>query len=143
MATLKIKSLKPLYDQILTTTERYEEDITDSSGLLVDAKKTAGAVKEHQTVLRIGTSVREVKVGDRVFINPTKYMRKKYDDNSLREDFVDNPTISINIPTVEVNGQDCFLIHENDVAYILEDYEETEDAPKSTIITPKAPKIIL
>lgn len=143
MATLKIKSLKPLYDQIITTTERYEEDVTDTSGLLVDATKTAGAVKEHQKVLRVGSSVREVKVGDRVFINPTKYMRKKYDDNSLREDFVDNPTISINIPTVEIDGKDCFLIHENDVAYVLEDYEEVPDTPKSNIITPKTPKIIL
>jgi hypothetical protein len=54
--------------------------------------------------------VREVKEGDVVLIDPSKYMKRKYSDNSLREDFVENPITSIEIPTVTMNGEDYFMI---------------------------------
>lgn len=139
---LKIKKLKPLFNQILTTAERYEEDYSLGSSL-IDAKKTAGSYKEYQKVLAVGDSVRSLKVGDIVSINPIKYIRKKYNDNSLREDIVDNPIIEVNIPTVEVNDEECFLIYDNDVSYVIEEYNE-EIIPESIhVIKAKTPKIEL
>ncbi len=140
MKALKLKKIKPLFNQILTTADRYEEDGT--IGTLIDATKTAGSYKEYQTVIAVGDSVRSIKAGDVVSINPVKYMRRKYNDNSLREDFVDNPVIEVNIPTIELNGVEHFLIYDNDVSYIIEDYEE-EYIPDIPIIKPKKPKLTI
>lgn len=142
---LKIKSIKPMHTKLAVTAERYEENAT-SSGLIL---KTAGSVKEYQKVIAVGDMVRGIKVGDLVMINPARYMKKQFDDNSLREDFVENPVVSVNIPTVEMDGVSYFIIDSGtDVDYIIDDYEEVPEAPKSTIIQPKpvtfeTPKIIV
>ena len=142
---LKIKSIKPMHTKLVVTAERYEENAT-SSGLIL---KTAGSVKEYQKVIAVGDMVRGIKVGDLVMINPARYMKKQFDDNSLREDFVENPVVSVNIPTVEMDGVSYFIIDSGtDVDYIIDDYEEVPEAPKSTIIQPKSvtfetPKIIV
>lgn len=135
---LKIKKIKPLFNQIVTTADRYEED--HAIGTIIDARKTEGSYKEYQTVVAIGDSVRGIKVGDIVSINPVKYMRRKYDSNSIREDMVDNPIIEVNIPTIEMNDKDYFLIFDNDVSYIIEDSEEV-DVVIPTLIKPREPKI--
>ena len=128
---LKIKSIKPMHTKLVVTAERYEENAT-SSGLIL---KTAGSVKEYQKVIAVGDMVRGIKVGDLVMINPARYMKRQFDDNSLREDFVENPVVSVNIPTVEMDGVSYFIIDSGtDVDYIIDDYEEVPEAPKSTII---------
>jgi co-chaperonin GroES (HSP10) len=140
---LKVKSIKPLYTGIITTANRYTSDTNVDGGILLDKNRLEGSVKEYQTVVKAGSSVREVKVGDVVLINPSHYMKKKYNDNSLREDMVDNPTIEINIPTVTMNDEEYFMIQENDVAYIIEDFEEVPDPVPTRIIQPKKPSIIV
>jgi co-chaperonin GroES (HSP10) len=138
---LRIKDIKPMYTKILTTTNKYTQDQT--TGVIVDASKLEGRYKEYQTVVRIGNSVRDIKEGDVVFINPTRYIRRKYDKDSLREDFVENPIISIDIPTVTMDDEDYFMIDESDVAYIITDYEEVPDPTPNTIIMPKSKEIKL
>lgn len=138
---LRIKDIKPMYTKILTTTNKYTQDQT--TGVIVDASKLEGRYKEYQTVVRVGNSVRDVKEGDVIFINPTRYIRRKYDKDSLREDFVENPIIGIDIPTVTMNDEDYFMIDESDVAYIITDYEEVPDPTPNTIIMPKSKEIKL
>lgn len=134
-----------MHTKLVVTAERYGENAT-ASGLIL---KTAGSVKEYQRVVAVGDMVRGIKVGDIVMINPAKYMKKQFDDNSLREDFVENPVVSVNIPTVEINDVPHFIIDSGtDVDYIIDDYEDVPEAPKSTIIQPKpitfdTPKIIV
>ena len=66
-----------------------------------------------------------------------RYIKRKYSDNSLREDFVENPITSIDIPVVTMNNEDYFMIDERDIAYIIVDSEEVPDQKLSTIIMPK------
>lgn len=134
---LKIKSIKPIYTKIITTAEKYSKD--EKTGVLLDADKLEGRYKQYQKVVRIGSSVREVKEGDIVLIDPSRYIKRKYSDNSLREEFVDNPVISIDIPTVIMDDVEYFMIDERDIAYIIEDSEEVADP--IPIIIPKAPSI--
>lgn len=136
---IKVKDIRPIFTRIITTANRYEEDTTVGNTALLDANKLAGRYKEYQTVVKIGSAVREVKVGDVVLIDPSRYMKRKFSDNSLRDDFVDNPIVEINIPTVQMNDVDYFMINENDIAYIIEDYEEKNNS----IIMPKKPEIIV
>lgn len=132
---LKVKSIKPLFTGVLTTANRYETTST-KNGIIVSAKQTEGHIKEYQTVVKVGSSVREIKPGDIVLINPSRYLRKKFDENSIRDDFDKNPTIEINIPTVVINDKEYFLIEDRDVAYIIDDCEEIPDT-KPSIIMPK------
>ena len=137
---LNIKDIRPVYTRLLTTAERYQEDQTN--GVLLDASKLEGRYKEYQKVVRVGSSVREVSVGDTVLIDPSRYMKRKFSDNSLREDFVDNPIVEINIPTVTMDGVDYFMIEERDIAYVIQDYEELPDPKPNPIIMPKPKKVI-
>lgn len=137
---LNIKDIRPVYTRLLTTADRYTE--SQRTGVLLDAKKLEGRYKEYQTVIRIGSAVREVKEGEVVLIDPSRYMKRKFSDNSLREDFVENPIVEINIPTVTMNGKDYFMIEERDIAYVIADSEEVPDPVPNTIIMPKKKKII-
>lgn len=137
---LNIKDIRPVYTRLLTTAERYQEDQTN--GVLLDANKLEGRYKEYQKVVRVGSSVREVSVGDTVLIDPSRYMKRKFPENSLREDFVDNPIVEINIPTVTMDGVDYFMIEERDIAYVIQDYEELPDPKPNPIIMPKPKKVI-
>lgn len=137
---LNIKDIRPVYTRLLTTAEKYQEDQTN--GVLLDTSKLEGRYKEYQKVVRVGSSVREVSVGDTVLIDPSRYMKRKFSDNSLREDFVDNPIVEINIPTVTMDGVDYFMIEERDIAYVIQDYEELPDPKPNPIIMPKPKKVI-
>ena len=138
---LKVKDIRPVYTRLITTANRYEE--TQMNGGLIDVNKLEGRYKEYQTVVRVGSAVREVKEGDVVLIDPSRYMKRKFSDNSLREDFVENPIVEINIPTVTMNDEDYFMIEERDIAYVIADSEEVPDPLPNPIIVPKKPKIII
>lgn len=142
---LKIKSIKPMHTKIVTTAERYGENAT-ANGIIL---KTVGSVKEYQKVIAVGSMVRDIKVGDLVAINPSKYIKKKFNDDSLREDFVENPVISVHIPTVEMGDTPYFILDSGtDIDYIIDDYEDVPEPSPSAIIQPKpinieTPKIIV
>ena len=137
---LKVKDIRPVYTRLITTANKYEE--TQMNGNLIDVNKMEGRYKEYQTVVRVGSAVREVKEGDVVLIDPSRYMKRKFSDNSLREDFVENPIVEINIPTVTMGDEDYFMIEERDIAYVIADSEEVPDPLPNPIIVPKKPKII-
>lgn len=137
---LKVKDIRPVYTRLITTANKYEE--TQMNGNLIDVNKMEGRYKEYQTVVRVGSAVREVKEGDVILIDPSRYMKRKFSDNSLREDFVENPIVEINIPTVTMNDEDYFMIEERDIAYVIADSEEVPDPLPNPIIVPKKPKII-
>ena len=132
---LRVKDIRPVYTRLITTANKYEE--TQMNGNLIDVNKMEGRYKEYQTVVRVGSAVREVKEGDVVLIDPSRYMKRKFSDNSLREDFVENPIVEINIPTVTMNDEDYFMIEERDIAYVIADSEEVPDPLPNPIIVPQ------
>ena len=131
-----------MFTGVITTTERYTEDTIIADTGILDAHKTAGAVREYQKVVAVGSMVREVKVGDYVVINPARYITKKYDDNSLRTDFVENPVTSVNIPVVYMDDEPYFMIQENDIDYIISEYDEIDDDAVQGLILPRDPQLI-
>lgn len=138
---LKINKIKPLYTKLITTADKYKND--QKVGNILDANRLEGRYKEYQKVVSIGSSVREVKVGDLVLIDPSRYIKRKFSDNSLREDFVENPIISIDIPTVLMGDTDYFMLDERDIVYIIEESEEIPDPVEESIIIPKKRKLIV
>lgn len=139
---LKIKKLKPMFNHLITSMDKYEEDVTTASGL-IDINKKRGSVKEYQKVIAIGPLVRDIKVGDIVIINPKNYRVLKHEKGSLKDGVItDNPIVGYNIPTVEIDGKPFMYLNDNDIEYIIEEYEEVEDPKPSTIITPPTDIIV-
>lgn len=118
---LKIKKIKPMFNRILITSDKYEKDIKQGGVVTI----TAGTLKEYQRVISVGSTVRDIKEGDLVLINPTRYAVRKHNEGSLKNGVVtDNPVTSYNFNLVEVNGQICILLYDQDVDYVIEEYEE-------------------
>lgn len=138
---LHIKKIRPLFTNILTTGDKYEKD-EKQNGLII-AKK--GDLKLYQTVMAVGSMVRDVKPGDKVMINPKNYQVTKYDPNSVKEDMGMNKIIGYNMPWVTIdneegNPQECLLLIDRDVEFVFEG-EEEED-PSNNIIMPRKSIII-
>lgn len=133
---LVIKKIQPMYTKILTTMCKYEEDETTAGGL-IDSTKTQGTLKEYQTVVAVGNSVRNVKVGDLVCVNPERYAVKKHEAGSLKDGVItDNPVIKYNFNIMELEGVPHLLLDENDISFIITDYEEVKEQ-KSDLYVPK------
>lgn len=131
-----IKKIQPMYTKILTTMCKYEEDELTAGGL-IDSTKTQGTLKEYQTVIAVGNSVRNVKVGDLVCVNPERYAVKKHEAGSLKDGVItDNPVIKYNFNIMELEGVPHLLLDENDVSFIITDYEEVKEQ-KSDLYVPK------
>ena len=72
---LHITEIKPMFTGIVTTGDRYKEDQIEN-GLIT---APAGSLKLNQVVVAVGSTVRDIKVGDQVMINPAGYAVRKYD----------------------------------------------------------------
>lgn len=136
---LHIKKIKPLFTSVVTTADKFGKDMT--SGGLIIAKK--GDLKVWQKVIAIGSSVRDINVGDMVMINVDHYAVKKYDKNSLQNDMDNNATIRYAFNYVDLyddngNAQECLLLNDRDILYSFEG-EEVED----NIIIPDKPKVVV
>lgn len=136
---LKIKKIKPIFNRILVTANKYEEEMI---GSIIDGSKS-NTIKEYQTVVEVGNSVSIVKPGDVVVINPIRYAVRKHQEGSLKDGVItDNPVTHYNFNIIEVDDKPYILLYDADVDYVLEDYEEIEE-PKQKIIVPQKPKIVL
>ena len=122
---INIKKVKPMFNAIITTMNRYEDD--DNSDTLI--KNTSGSLKEYQTVVAVGGSVRDIKVGDVVQIDPSRYAQKQHKEDSLKNGIVsDNPVMSYNFKTILIDGEQCLLLYDSDISYIIEEYEEVNES---------------
>lgn len=133
---LKVKKIKPLFTSLITTMDKYEQDkITD--GGLIDTSKQQGTLKEYQTVLAVGDSVRNIKVGDLVCVNPARFAVRKHEKGSMRDGIItDNPVVGYNFDIVEMDGRNCLLLQDRDIEFIIEDFEEVPDPIPSPLIQP-------
>lgn len=131
---LKINKIKPLFTALITTMDKYEQDKITEGGL-IDTTKQQGTLKEYQKVLAIGDAVRGIKVGDLVCVNPARFAVRKHDKGSMRDGVItDNPVVTYNFDVVEMGGNQCLLLQDRDIEYVIEDYEEVPDSEPSPLI---------
>ena len=132
-----------MFTALITTMDKYEENVRTSGGLL-DVTKQQGGLKEYQTVLAIGSSVRDIKVGDLVCVNPTRFAVKQHQASTLKDGVVtDNPVVKYNFDVIEMDGKQCLLLQDRDIDFIIEEYEEVPDPTPSPLIKPKEKKLIV
>lgn len=140
---LKVKKIKPMFTALVTTMNKYDADNLTQGGI-IDTSKQKGALKEYQTVISVGSQVREVKVGDLVSINPIRFAVMKHKEGSFKDGVIgDNSVVEYKFDTVRLNDEDYLLLQDRDVEFIIEEYEEVEDKPASIIVAPPKPTIIV
>ena len=122
---MNIKKVTPLFTSLVTTMDKYVDEVFIGDSEILDTTKSTASLKEYQTVVAIGSAVRSVKVGDLVCINPKRFEIKKQVKNSLREDMEEysNAVVGYNFNVILLNNVEHLLISENDIDFIIDEYE--------------------
>lgn len=137
--TTIIKKVKPMFNGLITTMNRYEQDVKVKGTDLIDSSKS-NAVKEYQTVVAVGPMVRGIEVGDTVFINPNRYAVMKHKAGSLQDGVIkDNPVIGYNFDIVEIEGVNHLYLQDSDVKFVA----EIEEFNENPLIYTEKPEIIV
>ena len=138
----KLNKIKPMFNRIVTTMDTYEHDQYING--LIDTRKAKGSLKEYQTVIAVGTTVRDIKEGDVVCIDPTRYMVTKHREKSLQSNIMgDDMTIGYKFNTIKLGDEECLMLFDQDISFIVEDSEDVEDQAAPLIIQPEKPNIIV
>lgn len=129
---LKIKKIKPCANHVVTTMEMYTEEEVKGVAGLVDTSKL-NTIKEYQTVIAVGPFVKDVKVGDLVRINPSRYIQILHKPGSLKDAdkkvVKDEMYSAVDIPRelLFTTGEDgvetsqwVMIIFENDIMFVAE-----------------------
>lgn len=131
---MNITKIKPMANYIVTTMDVWTVDEATKGGI-VDAGMLKMSVKEHQKVVAVGPMVREIKVGDLVKINPSRYRVIKQKKNSVKDDMEEYAeSAEYKFRFVELNHRKYLFISDSDIEYIVEEFEMEE--PPSDIIIP-------
>lgn len=137
--TTIIKKVKPMFNGLITTMNRYEQDVKVKGTDLIDSSKS-NAVKEYQTVVAVGPMVRGIEVGDTVFINPNRYAVMKHKTGSLQDGVIkDNPVIGYNFDIVEIDGVNHLYLQDSDIKFVA----EIEEFNENPLIYTEKPEIIV
>lgn len=135
-----LKKIKPLWNRVITTMDAYEDDNYING--VIDRHKTKGSIKEYQTVIAVGDTVKNIKEGDLVCIDPTRYMIAKHDERSLKNGVIgDNMTTGYRFNTISIDNKECLMLFDQDISFIVEESEDIDTGP--AIIAPERPSIIL
>lgn len=134
--TLNIKKVRPMFNQVITTMDKYSDDEM-KTGSIIDVSKVNNPIKEYQKVVAVGPMVKNIEVGDIVMINPKRYGKVRHKEGSLKDGVItDNPVVSYNFNVIELNHTPFLLLLDQDIDFIIEEYEEVKDSPQSDIIVP-------
>ncbi len=138
---INVKKIKPLFNNIVTTADKYTEDQTVGGIIAVPA----GNIKEYQKVIAVGGSVRDIKVGDLVKVKFDRYMTMKHKKGSLQDGVIaDNTAIDVVLPMVLINNVEHLALSDIDVEYVIEDWDEQASriiAPDNKIVTAQPTQI--
>lgn len=119
-----------MFNKLVTTANRVKQNTNE---IIIDITKINKVIDDFQTVVSIGSSVRDIKVGDLVCINPDRYAVKKYQQKSASAEVegYENTIIGYDIPRITLDDVEHLMITDSDVIYIVDEYEKIK---KSTII---------
>lgn len=128
-----------MFNRVLTTCDLYTEDLMTDG--IIDSTKVEGAIKEYQTVIACGPTVKCVKPGDVVVINPTRYQVMKHKEGTLNDGVIqDNAVLSYNFPIMAVNDAPCLYIYDSDIEFVIKEFEMVNEAAE--IVEETAPEIV-
>jgi hypothetical protein len=145
MEIKNIKAIRPRFNYIITTADETDftaikppinssiiqsldgEPLNKVNTKVVTLGEFGNGLHSYQRVIAVGSFVKDINVGDIVKINLTKYAQMKYEEGSIKGSIQDmNSVISYNVPKIKLNGVDYLKLADNDVDFIVADYEGKE-----------------
>lgn len=125
-----IKKVRPLFTGVITTAKKYVgQQTAKKGGIIIDTRKMDGDLNFYQTVVSVGSTVRDVKEGDVVKINFARYAKAKHTPGAIDEaqnKQFDNLGWDYEIPIIIIEDTEYLFIQDRDIEYIVEDYEVDE-----------------
>ena len=122
-----IKKVRPLFTGVVTTARKHVGETTTAGGLIVDTTKMEGTLNNYQIVTAVGTMVKDLKEGDIVKINYKRYAKAKHLPGAIEDNIQsDNMSVVYEIPMINIAGEEYLFIQNNDIEYVVEDYEVDE-----------------
>ena len=139
MEEIKVKKIKPMFNAIVTTMDKYTEDIVSTSGI-ISSTSMKGSLKPVQKVIAVGTMVRDIAEGDLVQINPRNYAVRKHKEGSLKDGVIeDNVVTGYRFNTIELDDVEYLYLTDRDIDYVITDYEiiNIESTPSALYVPNK------
>lgn len=122
----KIKKVRPLFTGVVTTAQKYQGEITTDAGLIL-ANKREGQLNIYQSVVAVGKMVTDLKPGDVVCVNYKRYFKPKHVPGVIEDNIQsDNIVATYEIPSIEMDGQKFLFLQNNDIEFVVEEYEVDE-----------------
>jgi len=126
----KIKKVRPLFTGVITTAKTYVGDQHAKVGsVIIDTRKMDGSLNPYQTVIAVGTTVRDIKEGDVVKINTKRYQVVEHVPGAVDEEQNKQTTSmawNVEVPMIVINDQQYLFLQNNDIEYVVEEYEVDE-----------------
>lgn len=124
---MNLKKIKPMFNGILTTANKYTEPQYMPGTNIIDPSKSKTGLKEYQTVVEVGNMVKEVNPGDIICINPQDYAVKKYQSNGIKEGIEKmNPVTHYNFNIVILDGEEYLLLKDRDIDFLVVEYDDSK-----------------
>ena len=119
-----------MFTGVITTAKRYVgEQSVKKGSVIIDTRKLDGSMNPYQTVIAVGNTVHNLKEGDVVKVNFSRFALPKHTPGAIDEAQnlqSDNLSITYEIPMIVINDQECLYLQDRDVEYVVEEYEVDE-----------------
>lgn len=123
-----IKKVRPLFTGVITTARTYSDDVRSESGLYLGTTKMAGSMNPYQYVVAVGSMVKDIKPGDIVCINFKRYMKSQHVPGAIENNIQkDNFSQVLEVPAITIDGVDHLFIQNNDIEYVVEEFDGVDD----------------
>lgn len=126
----EIKKVRPLFTGVITTAMKYVgQQMTKKGSLILDTRKMDGSLNPYQTVYAVGGTVRDIKEGDVVKINFSRYAKARHTPGAIDEaenKQFDNLSWDYEIPVITINDVQYLFIQDRDIEYVVTEYDVDE-----------------
>ena len=119
-----------MFTGVITTAKRYVgEQSVKKGSVIIDTRKLDGSMNPYQTVIAVGNTVHNLKQGDVVKVNFSRFALPKHTPGAIDEAQniqSDNLSVTYEIPMIVINDQECLYLQDRDIEYVVEEYEVDE-----------------
>lgn len=132
MDNVNIKKIKPVFNSILVTAEKYELP-NNMVGKIITTDHLQLGYKPIQTVVAVGSVVTCVQPGEKVYLDYNKYAiyKQKQDTLSVKEDMDEHyhrQLVGYRLEPIVLDGVEHLLLFDRDIQFIVEDMEEIKQS---------------
>ena len=146
MKELIIKKGRPLLNYVILTADRYTaEELAEIHGGIINPT-ALGQLKPYQKIISVSPRLvnSHLEVDQMVLINIKRYGKSVQKKNSYVESTDEHydAQVRYEVPIIDIDGKECLKLGDNDIEFIIDEYEEAVPKKKSSIITPAKSSII-